>query len=366
MVERTELGVDSICCLLHNMIPGGSGRQWIHLLGRHVAGGGEATIVAPPGLLQEAARAAGIECEPTSWYGDGALEPDRLQAVLGRHEVAIVHWDDRVMDALEPALSACRRVALTVHQAPGAIASWRGPEAMAEVRVPIARALAEERAAVLVRGEWHRHRVADAFDLPGAKLSILPASIPLDAVPFQPQLGEPREILALVRLAPEKAAVVELGVELTRARLDAGRPCRLTIAGEGTWREQAEARCKGQLPPQAWRIEEAPTEPIARLFASDLVVAQGLTTLEAAAIGRRVVVARSFEGDGAAGAVLSPTSYGGAAQDPFGKPAVSASANRLWSELLALSEDDLREIRRLVEQHNSLEVASRALAKAIA
>jgi hypothetical protein len=367
MVKRADLGVDSVCCLLHNMIPGGSARQWIHLLGRHVELGGQATIVAPPGILQGAAETAGIEVQATSWYGDPALElgPEQLRSTLARHGAAVVHWDHRVMDALEPALASCERVALTLHQAPDALARWLGPDAMPAAREQIARALADERAAVLARGEWHRERFAAAFDLPASALDILPASIPLDAVPFQPQLGEPREILALVRLAPEKAAVIELGVGLIRARLAAGRPCHLTIAGEGTWREQAEALCERQLPPQAWRIEEAPAEPVARLFASDLVVAQGLTTLEAAAIGRRVVVARSLEGDGAAGAVLSPANYGAAAQDPFGKPAVTASATRLWNELLALDEDDLREVRRLVEQRNSLEVASRALARAI-
>jgi len=367
MAERTELGVGSVCCLLHNMIPGGSARQWIHLLGRHVEAGGRATIVAPPGILQADAEAAGIEFAATSWY-DRAIElgPEALRSTLARHDAAIVHWDHRVMDALEPALDSCGRVALALHQAPEALASWLGPEVMASVRVPIARALADDRAVVLVRGKWHRERFATAFDLPADGFRILPASIPLDAVPFQPQLGEPREVMALMRLAPEKAAIAQLAVELTRQRLAAGRPCRLTIAGEGEWREQAEALCRARLPPQAWRIEAAPADPVARLFASDLVVAQGLTTLEAAAIGRRVVVARSLDESRAAGVVLTPERYDDAARDPFGKPAVSATAGQLWAELLALGEDDLGEIRRRVEEHNSLAAASRALARALA
>ncbi|HEX3173355.1 MAG TPA: hypothetical protein VHQ43_03930 [Solirubrobacterales bacterium] len=366
MAEPRELGVDSVCCLLHNMIPGGSGRQWIHLLGRHVEAGGKATIVSPPGLLQGAAETAGIEFVATSWY-DRAIElgPEGLRSTLARHDAAIVHWDHRVMDALEPALASCERVALSLHQTPDALASWLGPQALAEVRVPIALALAEERAAVLVRGEWHRERFADAFDLPADTLSILPASIPLDAVPFQPQLGEPREILALMRLAPEKAAIAQLAVELTRERLAASRPCRLTIAGEGDWRVQAEALCQARLPREAWRIEEAPANPVARLFASDLIVAQGLTTLEAAAIGRRVVVARPIDESRAAGVVLTPERYDVAARDPFGKPQVTPDAKRLWGEVLALDEDDLHRIRRLVEEHNSLAAASQALAGAL-
>jgi hypothetical protein len=366
MAERMELGVDSVCCLLHNMIPGGSARQWIHLLGRHVQAGGRATIVSPPGLLQESAEAAGIEFAATSWYDEAVeLAPEALRSILSRHDAAIVHWDHRVMDALEPALASCERVALSLHQAPDALASWLGPQVLAEVRVPIARALAEERAAVLVRGEWHRERFADAFDLPADGFGILPASIPLDGVPFQPQLGEPREILALMRLAPEKAAIAQLAVELTRARLAAGRPCRLTIAGEGDWREQAEALCEERLPRQSWRIEGAPADPVARLFASDLVVAQGLTTLEAAAIGRRAMVARSIDESGAAGVVLTPERYDAAARDPFGKPQVTPDAKQLWDGVLTLDEDDLRRIRRLVEVHNSLAAASRALGEAL-
>lgn len=356
----------SVCCLLHNMIPGGSARQWIHLLGRHVDEGGRATIVAPPGLLEPAARTAGIEFEANSWNGEGTLGGTELEDVLAGHDLAIVHWDHLVMDALGPALSACSRVALTLHQMPDAPARWPGSGGMPAVRAPIARALAEERAAVLVRGESHRERVAAAFDLLAAELDILPASVPLESIPFQPQLGEPREILALMRLAPEKAAVAQLAVELTRARLAAGRPCRLTIAGEGPQRERLAALCERRLPASAWRIEDAPRDPIARLFASDLIVAQGLTTLEAAALGRRVVVARSVDGNRAAGAVLTAEGYDDAARDPFGRPPLSDDPGQLWDEALALDEDDLRQIRRLVETHNSLEAASKALADAIA
>jgi hypothetical protein len=365
MVGRAELGVDSVCCLLHNMIPGGSARQWVHLLGRHVELGGHATIVAPPGRMRDAALAAGIEFESASWDGDGSLDSDGLRSTLGRHELAVVHWDHRVMDALDPALAHCPRAALVLHQMPDAPARWAGPEVMPAARAPIDRALAEERAVVLVRGERHRERVAAAFDLPREALRILPASVPLDPVPFQPQLGEPREILALMRLAPEKAAIARLAVELTRTRLAAGRPCRLTIAGEGPQRTRLTALCERRLPAAAWRIEAAPADPVARLFASDLVVAQGLTTLEAAALGRRVVVARSVGEDRAAGAVLTVDGYDEAARDPFGRPPVSEDATQLWSELLALGDADLLGIRRLVETHNSLDAAAAALGSAI-
>lgn len=67
-----ELGVESVCLLLHNLIAGGSARQWIHLLGRHVADGGRATIVAPPGPLTPMARAAGVETVEIDWEKRGS------------------------------------------------------------------------------------------------------------------------------------------------------------------------------------------------------------------------------------------------------------------------------------------------------
>jgi hypothetical protein len=234
------------------------------------------------------------------------------------------------------------------------------------VREPIARAVEEKRAAVLVRGRWHRDRVARAFDIPADALGVLPASIPLTSIPFHPELGEPREILALMRLSSEKAAIAQLAVELTRKRLAAGRPCHLTIAGDGPWRKSAVELCERRLPLSSWRIERAPADPIARLSGSDLVVTQGLTTLEAAALGRRAVVARAIGDDRAAGVVLTPGRYDAAAQDPFGEPPLRSEVDRLWEEIIAVSETELRELRHLVESRNNLEVASQALRGAIA
>jgi hypothetical protein len=366
MPETGELGVDSVCCLLHNMIPGGSGWQWVHLLGRHVQSGGKATIAAPPGLLVDPAREAGIDFVPLPWDADRPVDCNRLQSTLGRHDVAIVHWEEAVMDAFGAALSAYGRAVLVLHQSPHAPALRFGPEVIPTVREPIARAVEEKHAAVLVRGRWHRDRVAQAFDLPTDALGVLPPSIPLASIPFQPELGEPREILALTRLSAEKAAIAQLAVELTRKRLTAGRPCHLTIAGDGPWRKSAVELCERRLPRSSWRIERAPADPIARLAGSDLVVTQGLTTLEAAALGRRVVVARAIDEDRAAGVVLTSSRYDVAAQDPFGEPPVTPEVDRLWQEVLAVGDAELRELRHLVERHNSLEVASRALGSAIA
>jgi hypothetical protein len=366
MSGRAGLGVEAVCCLLHNLVPGGSARQWIHLLGHHVQQGGRATIVAPPGALEEMAVAAGIEVHPFAWDDRTPDGCEELWPLVSRHDVAIVHWDHRVMHTFEPALRACGRAALVLHQAPHALARWFGPEILPGARVPLDSALAERRAVVLVRGEWHRRRVASAFDLPERELRILPASIPLPSMPLRPVAAEPKEVLALMRLSPDKAAIGQLAVELVRARLAAGRDCRLTIAGDGPWRSDAVALCERRLPPGSWQVEGAPSDPIARLAASELAVAQGLTTLEAAALGRRVVVARAIDEGRAAGTVLTPERYDVAARDPFGQPPLTDDAEGIWREVLAVGRADLHALRDLVARHNSLDTSSRALADALA
>lgn len=367
MFTSHGLGVGSICCLLHSLLVGGSTRQWIAFLGRHVELGGRATIFAPRGPLAVDARAAGIGVVAFDWadLGDPG-HSRRLWRAVAQHDVAVVHWDHRVMDAFEPALDACGRAALTVHQAPTALARWFGPEVLEAIRRPIELALDAPNAVALVRGKAHARRFERAFGLAADRLGVLPASIPAESIPFEPRRTEPLEILAMTRLSPDKEAIPRLAVELTRSGLASGRPCRLTIAGEGPWREQAVELCERRLPADSWRLEGGPDDPIGRLADSDLVVAQGLTTLEAAALGRRVVVARSSGDDAAGGAVLTPSRYEEAARDPFGEPALTTQPAALWDEILALGPGDLREVRRLVERRNSLRAAAGALRKAFA
>ncbi|MCW2989249.1 MAG: hypothetical protein JWM24_2187 [Solirubrobacterales bacterium] len=64
--------------------------------------------------------------------------------------------------------------------------------------------------------------------------------------------------------------------------------------------------------------------------------------------------------------VLTPARYDVAARDPFGRPVVTDDTAVLWREILALEREDLIALRNLVERHNSLEVASGALSKALA
>jgi len=363
MAGHSDLGVTAICCLLHSLVPGGSTWQWIRLLERHVAQGGRATIFAEPGPLMEPVQEMGIEVVTTSWSEPAHADP---LARVGEHDAAVVHWEHRVMDAFPRALEACGRAVLSLHGTPQAMTRWFAPPTPATARKSLERAVAEQHAVALVRGEAHRRKVAAAYAVPRQALRILPVSVPLASLQFRPAATEPVEVLAMTRLAPEKAAMVRVAAELVRERLRDGRPCRLTIAGDGPWRPEAIAQCEQLLPSGSWQIEGAPTSPLGRLAASDLVVAQGTTTLEAAALGRRVVVARSLGTRGASAAVLTPDNYGAAARDPFGDPRVTEDAARLWDELLAVDETALAALRQLVEKHNGPEVAAEALDEALA
>ena len=363
MPARGQLGVERVCCLLHSLDPGGSTWQWVRLLGRHVGAGGAATVLGPPGPLAEAAESAGIEFIPTRWAEEERSDWAVVTEIAERSELAIVHWDFEVMHAFGPALEASGRAALVVHQAPMQMARWHGTEMVADARAVLERALAEPAAVVLVRGAAHRRIFEAAFSLPRGELRILPASFPLP--PFSPATGRD-EILALTRHSPEKAAIPRLAVELTKEGLARRRDCRLTIAGEGPTREHAEALCADRLPPGSWVFEGPPLDPIARLAAADVVVAQGSTTLEAAALGRRVVVARTIEDTSAAGSVLRPDVYEEAARDPFGDPRVTTDLGVLWEGLLAVDEGALRKLRSLVEAHNSLDAAAASMRDAVA
>jgi len=364
MGDRGELGVAAICCLLHSLVPGGSTWQWIRLLERHVELGGRATIFAAPGPLAEHARRAGIEVVSTSW--EETATPGNLWNAVGEHDVAIVQCEQGVQDAYGQALEACGRAALALHQAPQTVTRWFAPPTPARIRRTVEHAARDPHALVLVRGEAHRRKVAAAYGLSREGLSILPPSVPLLEPRTDSPRGEPGNVVAMSRLAPEKAAIPKVAIELVRERIAAGQSCELTIAGDGPWKPEALALCERSLPLGSWRIKGAPEDPIATLAGADVVVAQGSTTLEAAALSRRVVVARSLGARGASGVVLTPDIYDEAARDPFGDPRVTEDAAQLWDELLAIDETALSDLRRLVGRHNSLDASARAFAKALA
>jgi hypothetical protein len=363
MNDRGELGVAAVCCLLHSLVPGGSTWQWIRLLKRHVARGGRATIFAADGPLAGPARAAEIEVVPTAW-GEGGPHGG-IWRTAAAHDVAIVQWEQGVTDVFPRALDACGHAALAMHELPQTMTRRFAPPTPMKARRAVEWAVSEPRVAVLVRGEAHRRKVAAAYAVPREELSVLPPSASLASLPFDAAGEDLDEVLAMTRLAPGKMSIVHVAVELVRQGLSAGRSCRLTIAGDGIERPHAIALCERRLPAERWRIENAPDDPTARLAATDVVVAQGTTTLEAAALGRRVVVARSLGARAASATVLTPDRYDEAARDPFGDPPVSEDAAQLWDELLGLDSADLVALRRLVERHNSIEATEHALDEAL-
>jgi hypothetical protein len=363
MWARRQLGTKRISCLLHSLEPGGSTYQWVRLLGHHVAAGGEATILAPHGPGAAVAEAAGVEVVATEWETEEAAGWSCVSDAAARAGFVVVHWDHVVMHAYGPALEACGRAALVAHQPPHQLLRWFPPEVMAGAQEVFERAAAQRSGFVFVRGAAHRRQFEEAFAIPPRALRVLPPSIPLP--PFAGGAGD-EDILALTRHSPEKAAIPELAVELTRRGLERGHSCRLAVVGNGPGRDWVEALCADRLPPGSWQFEDAPADAIARLAVADIVVAQGTTTLESAALGRRVVVAHHDAGGGhAGGIVLRPETYEDAARDPFGEPQLAADLDSVWDGLLSVDESELRELRVLVEANHSLDAAASAARAAI-
>jgi hypothetical protein len=353
-----------VCCLLHDLGPGGANWQSVRLLAGHVERGGGATIFAQPGSLVDVARGAGIDVRPVNW-GEGGDQGD-IWRTVAEHDVAIVQWELGPVGIFARTLESCRRVALAIHSAPQGITRRFAPPAPMQLRRAVERATTDPRAVALVCGDTHRRKVAAAYGIPANALRVMPPLVPLNELNFDAGVGKPREVLAMTRLAPGKMPIVRLAVELLHERLAGGDECRLTVAGDGPRRAEALELCERRLPPGSWRIEGAPTDPIARLAESDLVVAQGTTTLEAAALGRRVLVVRSLGTNQASGAVLTPENYDAAARDPFGDLHVTEDARALWDEALGLDESALVALRQLVEAHNSPERALQAFDEAVA
>lgn len=351
-----------ICCFLHDLGPGGAIWHWVRLLAGHVERGGEATIFAQPGPLAAVARETGISVFPVTWSNGGT---DRIWQAVAEHDVAIVQWELGPVDLFARALEECGCAALSVHGAPQSVSRRLAPPGPIKLRRALERAATDRAATALVCGSAHRRKVAAAYGIPADTLRVLPPFAPLNDLSFHPAVEEPQQVLAMTRLGPEKMSIVRLAVELVRERLARSHECRLTVAGDGPRRAEAIELCERRLPPGSWWIEAAPADPIARLAESDLVVAQGMTTLEAAALGRRVVVARSFGVRGASGAVLTPEGYGEAARDPFGNPRASEDFGTLWDKLLSLDRRALAALRRSVEAHNSPAVALRMLDDAL-
>ena len=110
-----------------------------------------------------------------------------MTEIAARSDLAIVHWDFEVMNAFGPALEACGRAALVVHQTPLQMARWHGPEVVAGARAILEQAVADPAAVVLVRGAAHRRIFETAFSLPEGRLRILPAVVSAAALQPRPE-----------------------------------------------------------------------------------------------------------------------------------------------------------------------------------
>ena len=320
-------GVESVCCLLHNLIAGGSARQWRHL-------------PRPP----RRARRPGDDRRspgPAVARARGGGDRDRRR----------LRWDERPARTrrrcAEAPRRARRRRSSTGTRGDGRIraarasaggspsrstsrpARWRAgsaPEVVDTARAGCSGDAAEDprtrRSSSAASGTGAGSPRISTCHRPG--IQVLPASIPLPAAAGRPASRAATEILALTPGSRRRRRRWSgSATELTRARARRNARAASTIAGDGPWRGRP-SRSASRLPAGPGGSRRRPRDPLARLAAADLVVAQGLTTLEAAALERRVVVARTvWRTARRRGRAHAPSATTSRPRDPFGRPASS-------------------------------------------
>lgn len=352
-MDEAPRAVPSLCAVIPDLALGGVAVATVGLLSSVVQAGRSATVIAESGPLAERARAAGIAVHVIAPELDMAARYQLVAALAQGHDAALVDWTPTAIGALPAALAATGRAVLVRHGAARHLDEWALFEP--ERAFTLARGAIDDPACVVCAcGAAHRREMAECLAVDEQDLAILPEAVDAARIPFQPCTGESRTILAMVRLSIEKAPVVELAAGLTARALAAGRPVHLDVVGEGPWQAEALALCGRLLPPAAWSHEPATERPLERLARADVCVTQGLTTIETAALGRRVVVARhATAASGVGGTVLTPATYAGAAEDPFAVEQVEHDLDRLWDGLDAIGPGELAALRSLVEERNS-------------
>jgi glycosyltransferase involved in cell wall biosynthesis len=344
----------AICCVIHDLQIGGTARLYLDLLSRIKETGCDVTLVAGPGPLAEPARYLGLQVATIDWAASPAETYAVVEAAAQGHDAGEILCDPALVHVLPALLGACGRAALALHSDIPGVRAWFGEAAMRRL-VLWARALVRSPAGgVLTRGRRHRRDAAALLSVEEEELAVVPPGVAADQIDFDPAPGEPGRVVALTRLSPEVAARVDAAIELVAAGLQAGRPCRLELVGDGPWKNQALRLCAARLPRGAWQHRPATLDPLAAVRGADLVVATGLTGLEAAAAGRPVAIARrTDDGAGVVGPLLTPETYRLYTDDIYGFDVPATAPTAVWSQRDALTSDDLRTLRRLVETENS-------------
>ena len=239
---------------------------------------------------------------------------------------------------------------------------WFAPDQLERLAV-VARAVTGGHAAGIF--SIGRRQAADNAALLGvepAAIGVLTPAIEVARFPFGHAPREP-VVLTVARLSGEKRWAIDAGIALTAERLGAGHDARLDVIGDGPWREQALELCDAALPAGAFRFLGSSLEVAAHMQRAAVVLATGISALEAMATGRPVVLGRPLSDDTTLpGPVLEQDNFDAAKAASFSGtkfPGVAPAA--VWRRIDALAPDDLRALRLRVEREHSTDAAAESL-----
>lgn len=362
-LRRPSKPVRRLTCVLGDLQLGGVARLYADLLAQLVRDGRTCRIVAPDGPLRDDLPERRIEWEPIDWDGPRVNSLRHLDALLEAGEPTIVVADPRTSHVIASA-AARGPVTCAFHTTADLMDAWLGVRPMQQLAGILRDLQAPRNLQVLTIGETYRATYLDRFAWDPAAVTVLPPAIDVDAFPFADPPADPDLIVCVARLSPEKQAHVVGSIKLVRAGRDAGRDARLEFFGDGPWRAEAEALCAAKLPAGSFTFHGATRDPASALRRAGVVLATGLTALEAACTGRPVVISRSApENADVLGPVFSTEHFDQIADNAFGGRhlPLSMRLDEAWDALDRVEPDELRAVRERVVSEHSLPAAARVL-----
>ncbi len=349
-----------VVCLLGDFDMGGVPRVYLTMLEVLVERGHEVVVVAPDGEWRPRYESAGIAWAQIDW--DARAEAfAQVGRLLEPTDVCVQVFDRRTLFAL-PALAAVAPTMLSLHSSAPRTIPWVGEEVW-QTTSQIVRALcASGRLTLGTIGANYAQEYAEAFGVDRSFVGVLVPAVPVDDIASQPA-GDINRVLCLGRLSVEKRSQVEAGVALVTERRAAGFPAVLEVVGDGPWRAEAEAYCAAHLPQDAYGFHGQTWEPITWMHGAGTVLATGLTALEAACAGARVVLYRTTPDDrGPLGPVFKLRRYEKAAADSFGwRNYAPRTVQEVWAELDEQGRFKLARLEEHVRAHNSPSAAADSL-----
>lgn len=354
-----------LTCVLGDLGVGGVARLYVDLLTQLARDGRRCRIVAPDGPLRDELVARRIAWEPIDWDGPRLTSLRHLHALLDPNEPGLVVADPRTSHVIA-SVAARGPAVCALHTTADLMDEWLGPRPMAHIADLIRSLQGPRNLQVLTIGASYRATYVRRFDWDPGAVTVLPPAIDVDAFPYAEPPVDPDLVVCLARLSPEKQAHIEAAVKLVREGRAAGRDARLEVVGDGPWRADAEALCAERLPAGGYAFVGATRDPASVLRRAGVVVATGLTTLEAAATGRRVLVPRSWSEDGEVlGPVLGLDCFDELSAYAFGGRFLPLSTRPAdaWSALDRIGPDELRAVRDRVAAECSLPAAAAVLSR---